>query len=588
MARQDFLERLADNHEIQIKKTLEDLEARIVSQISTVSEGADAVSTQIAIDLRTDLKRYIDETYRTTADTLVRDYDQIVNEFMEEFGGLDIPDKFKSLTKVDLLTINQLKFQQFAGFEDLAGRYLNEISSQVYQNAIAGKPFNEMVKDLRGLITGEVDRRGRPMSTYASQIAHDSVMQFDGQFTVYKSKEAGLDKFKYTGTLVGDSRPHCVTHLNKVYTEEQIRSIWQSSWAGKSEGDPFTVRGGYRCRHTWLPVADEFFDAEETQQEDKPFSLFGDVSDDERDLLKEGFGNTSSDISKVISLLPALKGMQSSGRGFYRSSDDVVNVGKSKSLETFVHEYGHRIDRQLAVLFKNNKNLDLWEKLAKNSKVVGTFYFKNLSKLRSIATLSADKVLKDSIILGKNLKQRKLSAYNERRTALVNAPDDDLAKASYYKKLNEKENVFLNDNEIKEYLALKKAKKSGGEAGMFEVTQREIYEFKLKLKYKVIGGDYGGYDMQFSDRFNDFMGAITKEAIGYGHGKGYYAKYPTILKSGQRTVTEGQTLESFAEYVTIKYSGNAKFRDYEFRLMEYFAPNTKAEYDFYFKEFNKL
>ena len=265
MARQELLERLADSHEIQIKKTLEDLEARIVSQISTLTEGADAVSTQIAIDLRTDLKRFIDETYRTTADTLVRDYDQIVKEFMEEFGGLDIPDKFKSLTKVDLLTINQLKFQQFAGFEDLAGRYLNEISSQVYQNAIAGKPFNDMVKDLRGLITGEVDRRGRPMSTYASQIAHDSVMQFDGQFTVYKSKEAGLDKFKYTGTLVGDSRPHCVTHLNKVYTEEQIRSIWQSSWAGKSEGDPFTVRGGYRCRHTWLPVADEFFDAEEPQ-----------------------------------------------------------------------------------------------------------------------------------------------------------------------------------------------------------------------------------------------------------------------------------------------------------------------------------
>ena len=270
MARQEFLERLADNHEAQIKRTLEDLEARIVSQISTVTEGADAVSTKIAIELRTDLKQYIDETYRTTADTLVRDYDQIVNEFMEEFGGLDIPDKFKSLTKVDLLTINQLKFQQFAGFEDLANRYLNEISSQVYQNAIAGKPFNEMVKDLRGLITGEVDRRGRPMSTYASQIAHDSVMQFDGQFTVYKSKEAGLDKFKYTGTLVTDSRPHCVTHLNKVYTEEQIRSIWQGSWAGKSEGDPFTVRGGYRCRHTWLPVADEFFDAEETQQEDKP------------------------------------------------------------------------------------------------------------------------------------------------------------------------------------------------------------------------------------------------------------------------------------------------------------------------------
>ena len=47
MARQEFLERLADNHEAQIKRTLEDLEARIVSQISTVTEGADAVSTKM-------------------------------------------------------------------------------------------------------------------------------------------------------------------------------------------------------------------------------------------------------------------------------------------------------------------------------------------------------------------------------------------------------------------------------------------------------------------------------------------------------------------------------------------------------------
>jgi len=111
-----------------------------------------------------------------------------------------------------------------------------------------------MVKDIRGLITGDVDRRGRSMSTYASQIAHDSVMQFDGQFTVFKAKEAGLDKFKYTGTLVRDSRDHCKIHVGKTYTEERIREIWQGSWAGKSEGDAFIVRGGYRCRHTWIPI----------------------------------------------------------------------------------------------------------------------------------------------------------------------------------------------------------------------------------------------------------------------------------------------------------------------------------------------
>ena len=278
MARQEFLERLADNHEIQIKKTLEDLEARIVAEIDRkkvleqagklIKDEFTGISTKIAIELRTDLKRFIDETYRTTADSMVRDYDQIVQEFMKEFGELNIPDNFKTLTQADALTITQLKFQSFQGFEDIASRYLNEISTQVYQNAIAGKPFNEMVKDLRGLITGDVDRRGRPMSTYASQIAHDSVMQFDGQFTIYKADEAGLTKFKYTGTEVGDTRPFCVQELRKArggttYTKEEVQTLHNTRSGdrllGKAEGDPFIVRGGYRCRHTWLPVADDFF-----------------------------------------------------------------------------------------------------------------------------------------------------------------------------------------------------------------------------------------------------------------------------------------------------------------------------------------
>jgi hypothetical protein len=258
MSRQEFVEKLADKHEAQIKRTLEDLEIRIISEIANRKGDSELLNTKISIALRNDIRRFIDETYRTTADGFVREYDNIVREFLKDFGTLSIPAKFKTLTQIDRDTITQLKFQQFAGFDDLANRYLNEISANVYQNAIAGKPFNEMVKDIRGIITGEVDRRGRPMSTYASQLAHDSVMQFDGQFTVFKAKEAGLKKFKYTGTLVRDSRDHCKKHLNKTYTEARIREIWAGQWTGKSEGDPFTVRGGYRCRHTWLPVADDF------------------------------------------------------------------------------------------------------------------------------------------------------------------------------------------------------------------------------------------------------------------------------------------------------------------------------------------
>ena len=253
MTRQELLESLADNHEAQIKKTLENLEEEIISTISRATEG-ELISTRIAIELRKDIKRHIQETYLLEADTIIREYDKIVNEFLNEFGTLNIPDKFKSLTKIDLETINALKYQSFSGFEDLANRYLTDISSNVYQNAIAGRSFRDMVKDIKGKVTGLEDRAGKPMSSHAGQLAHDSIMQFDGQFTIHKAKEAGLKHFKYTGTLVSTTRDFCRRHIGNTYNEKQIRAIWTGNWAGKSSGDPFIVRGGYRCRHTWLPV----------------------------------------------------------------------------------------------------------------------------------------------------------------------------------------------------------------------------------------------------------------------------------------------------------------------------------------------
>jgi len=367
MARQEILERLADSHEAQIKKTLENLEADIISGISKATNDDNILTTKISIDLRKDLKQYM-EQYRIDTDTLVRDYDQIVNSFMEEFGQLNIPDKFKSLTEVDLLTINQLKFQSFSGFEEIANRYLTEISANVYQNAIAGKPFNEMVKDIRGLITGDVDRRGRSMSTYASQIAHDSVMQFDGQFTVFKAKEAGLDKYKYTGTLVRDSRDHCKTHVGRTYTEEQIRAIWQGSWAGKAEGDPFIVRGGYRCRHTWIPIVEveeddipeEVIEPTSTSRSNVKdvviSSLLNRGSKKTRQAYDDDFNSQLTDQQKIIvDKLEKPKVIKNNQKGFYLAGSKTISAQlnaisksteRSKGVKSYVisHEYGHHID----------------------------------------------------------------------------------------------------------------------------------------------------------------------------------------------------------------------------------------------------
>ena len=291
-----ILEKLADQHEERIINVLYKLEEDIVNEVTRATKGQ-LVSQRLAIQLQPQIRKLVADNYLNEADIIINEeYNKIAKEVLDTFGEMPIPKKFKSLTEVDLQTINALKTQSFSGFEDIAERFSKVINDEIYQSTIAGRPFEDMVSNIKSHINGvyktsntaEInelvdfinenkfdstkkaqvedavrklhtqyasDRAGNNLRRYASQIAHDSVMQFHGQFTVAKAKEAGLNHFTYTGTLVRDSRPFCQEMLNRTLTEKQIRDMWNNrAWKGKSTGDPFIVRGGYRCRHTWIPT----------------------------------------------------------------------------------------------------------------------------------------------------------------------------------------------------------------------------------------------------------------------------------------------------------------------------------------------
>ena len=291
-----ILDKLADQHEQRIIDVLYRLEEDVIREVTRATKGK-LVSQRLAIQLQPAIRNLVETTFLDEADTIINEeYNKIAKEVLDTFGEMPIPKKFKSLTEVDLTTLNALKTQSFSGFEDIAERFIKIINDEVYQSTIAGRPFEDMVSNIRSHINGvykqsnvaeinelvdfinenkfdnakkaEIeeavrklhtqyasDRAGNNLRRYASQIAHDSVMQFHGQFTVAKAKDAGLTHFTYTGTLVRDSRPFCRDMLNKTLTENEIRDIWNNQgWQGKSTGDPFIVRGGYRCRHTWIPT----------------------------------------------------------------------------------------------------------------------------------------------------------------------------------------------------------------------------------------------------------------------------------------------------------------------------------------------
>jgi hypothetical protein len=82
---------------------------------------------------------------------------------------------------------------------------------------------------------------------------------FDAAVTLLRGRNTQKPlRYRYSGGIVAESRPFCRQHAGDVLTEAEIRRIWSSqTWAGKQPGDPFVVRGGYNCRHQWIPVEGE-------------------------------------------------------------------------------------------------------------------------------------------------------------------------------------------------------------------------------------------------------------------------------------------------------------------------------------------
>ena len=277
-----IVEKLGDTHETRILGILTQLEDRIAALVLS-APLVDGKLSDLAWSLqaRAQIEQIFRETFLTEADLLVRDYDKVsasLATMFEEYGGV--------FQLSDDILVN-LKRVSFQGFQDIASTFADELANELYQNTLTGRPIDESIRNVRQKINGvymesdqaevnrlvalakkgseeavealhkvyAADRTGNNMRRYASQMVHDSLMQFDASLNVAAGKEIGAEKWKYYGSVIRDSREWCKKHAGKSYTEDEIREMWSSSsWSGKASGDPFIVRGGYNCRHHWRPV----------------------------------------------------------------------------------------------------------------------------------------------------------------------------------------------------------------------------------------------------------------------------------------------------------------------------------------------
>jgi hypothetical protein len=283
-----IVEALGNTHERRMLSILQQLEDRLAGyMVNAPVQDGKLFDLAWSVQTRADIERIMRETYLTEADGIVRNYDDVLSSLNEMF------QQYESFLGVPDEVVTNLKRVSFQGFQDIAVTFSNELANELYQNTLTGRPIEESIRNIRQKINGvyiqsdqaEVqrlvniannaegdeaeeavrqlhqvyasDRTGRNMRRYASQMVHDSLMQFDASINVAAGQEVGATEWKYYGSIIQDTRPWCVKHAGKKYTEDEIRQMWANNdWAGKAAGDPFIVRGGYNCRHHWRPVFD--------------------------------------------------------------------------------------------------------------------------------------------------------------------------------------------------------------------------------------------------------------------------------------------------------------------------------------------
>jgi hypothetical protein len=123
----------------------------------------------------------------------------------------------------------------------------NNIINSVVLGSIAGTGIALLVKELKPVVKKAINTIVNGVNTI--------IRNFDGAVTILRSAVAGIDRFRYVGGLIPTSRNFCQSHNGDIMTLKEINNIWKSqTWGGKAPGNPFVVRGGYNCRHHFVPV----------------------------------------------------------------------------------------------------------------------------------------------------------------------------------------------------------------------------------------------------------------------------------------------------------------------------------------------
>ena len=257
-----YFDTTIDDHSKRLLKSLTMLENSIIASLKDLKTSSGRIDSSkenlsIAQKIARQITLEFNQIYGAELIDVVNDYDGAIFQVKKYFDELEIGFKFREYDKI---AIDILKNHAISTQASLATAGKERIMQSMYDSIYGGSSFQSLIETIRAEVTGLLDRRGRSLSRYAQVFAHDTLMSFFSKVSKAKADENDFDTFIYYGDTVRDSRDFCIQRAGRVYTSKQIESWQRLDWKGKRPGNIWIVRGGYHCRHHFVPVRREWLD----------------------------------------------------------------------------------------------------------------------------------------------------------------------------------------------------------------------------------------------------------------------------------------------------------------------------------------
>jgi hypothetical protein len=182
--------------------------------------------------------------------------DAYFGTIVAEFGNNDELYKAILQANVDTTTETLLGSGLQANFKEPIIKILKD-------NVISGSDLKSARAVLKEYILGnkEIDPK---LTRYVSQVANDSIRQFNRNYTKAISDDLNLPAYYYKGTKIKDTRPFCTARTGRYFKKEEVEKWASQSWQGKNPSTTsqtiFIYCGGFNCRHDLAPVSEELYE----------------------------------------------------------------------------------------------------------------------------------------------------------------------------------------------------------------------------------------------------------------------------------------------------------------------------------------